>query len=216
MARDDTALWAARDAGDEAARAKLVELYLHLVVQTRQRQFSKVPWDLGEELVGEGRLMLVRCVDEFDLSYKVKFQTYAIIRLRGAMTETLRRADWTPRSERQKESRGEDALIYAILSLEQSFSGDVGLDGEALTFVETIVAPDDVSGSAILHMEGDVLQDMIDQLHPLKQRILRDHFWGDETYVVIAARENRSESRVHQLARDAQQHLKEMILARPQ
>jgi RNA polymerase sigma factor for flagellar operon FliA len=55
-----------------------------------------------EELVNVGVLGLIDAVDRFDKSRGVPFKAYAEIRIRGAMVDSLRESDWTPRSVRRK------------------------------------------------------------------------------------------------------------------
>jgi len=56
-----------------------------------------------EDLDQEGLIALVKSVDHFDPRRKVKFESYAISTIRGAMLEYLRREDWVPRSVRTKQ-----------------------------------------------------------------------------------------------------------------
>jgi RNA polymerase sigma factor for flagellar operon FliA len=209
------ALWKARDLGDAAAREELVEMHLHLVVQTRLRRFAKVPWDMGEELIAEGRLMLVRCVDDFEPARRIQFRTYAITKIWGRMAETLRREDWTPRSEREKERRGENALVYAILSLNQVHTVSE-MDGESLTYADTLatVQPT-VEEEAFQHMDADALNYLVGGLHSKEQHVLHRHYWEGETLKHIAAQMDCCESWVHQLNKRALLHLREEILVHP-
>jgi RNA polymerase sigma factor for flagellar operon FliA len=55
-----------------------------------------------EDLISAGVIGLIRAVDQFDASREVKFETYAIALIRGAILELLRGEDWAPRSVRDK------------------------------------------------------------------------------------------------------------------
>src|SRR5437764_15037464 len=70
-----------------------------------------------EDLIGAGVIGLVKSVDQFDPTRDVKFETYAIALIRGAILEMLRDEDWVPRSIREKLK----ALDRAVMSLETRF-----------------------------------------------------------------------------------------------
>ena len=60
---------------------------------------SNVEYD---DLVGYGVFGLIDAIDKFDLTKKVKFETYASLRIRGAIIDAIREQDWAPRSLRKK------------------------------------------------------------------------------------------------------------------
>ena len=62
-----------------------------------------------EDLVGYGVFGLIDAIDKFDLSKKVKFETYASLRIRGAIIDSIREQDWAPRSLRKKSKELERA-----------------------------------------------------------------------------------------------------------
>lgn len=85
------------------ARAELVNHYAYLVKITAGRLVTSLPNGLDrEDLVGAGVIGLVKSVDQFDPTRDVKFETYAIALIRGAILEMLRDEDWVPRSIREK------------------------------------------------------------------------------------------------------------------
>jgi RNA polymerase sigma factor for flagellar operon FliA len=100
--------------GSVHARNSIIEHYKYLITKTRQRIIPTVPVKIApEDLDQEGQIALVKAVDHFDPKRKVKFESYAISMVRGAMLEFLRREDWVPRSVRTKQKlvRGaEEAL----------------------------------------------------------------------------------------------------------
>ncbi len=58
-----------------------------------------------DDLVGYGIFGLIDAVDKFDYSKGVKFETYASLRIRGAILDQIRKMDWIPRSIRQKQRK---------------------------------------------------------------------------------------------------------------
>ena len=55
-----------------------------------------------DDLVGYGQFGLLDAINKFDPEKNVKFKTYAVTRIRGAIFDELRTLDWVPRSVRQK------------------------------------------------------------------------------------------------------------------
>ena len=63
-----------------------------------------------DDLVGYGVFGLLDAIEKYDSSKKVKFSTYAVSRIRGAIFDELRSIDWVPRSVRQKAREIEDTI----------------------------------------------------------------------------------------------------------
>jgi RNA polymerase sigma factor for flagellar operon FliA len=88
---------------DPAARSELIDHYKYLVKITAGRVVSSPPPGLDrEDLVGAGVQGLIKAIDQFDFTRAVKFETYAIALVRGAILEMLRDEDWVPRSIRER------------------------------------------------------------------------------------------------------------------
>lgn len=66
-----------------------------------------------EDLVSYGIFGLIDAIDKFDMSKEVKFETYASLRIRGAVLDQIRKMDWIPRTVRQKQKKI-DAAIRAV------------------------------------------------------------------------------------------------------
>jgi RNA polymerase sigma factor for flagellar operon FliA len=89
--------------GCKDARGEIIQNFAHLVKITAGRVVSTLPNGLDrEDLVSAGTIGLVKAVDQFDAGREVKFETYAIALIRGAILEMLRGEDWVPRSVREK------------------------------------------------------------------------------------------------------------------
>jgi len=102
---------------DADIREKLILEYSHLVKYIAGRLniyfASSVEYD---DLVGFGVFGLIDAIDKFDVSKGVKFETYASLRIRGAIIDSVRELDWVPRSLRQKSKELEK--IYAEIENE--------------------------------------------------------------------------------------------------
>lgn len=66
-----------------------------------------------DDLVGYGIFGLIDAIDKFDAAKEVKFETYASLRIRGAILDQIRKMDWIPRTVRQKQKKI-DAAIKSI------------------------------------------------------------------------------------------------------
>ncbi len=92
----------------EAREAMIVE-YLPLVKHLARRIITKLPPSVDlNDLIGAGVIGLLDAVDKFDVCRNVKFRTYAEIRIRGAMIDSLRALDLAPRGLREKAHKIEE------------------------------------------------------------------------------------------------------------
>lgn len=97
-------LWHAfKDNHDQEARAAIIHNFAHLVKITAGRVVTSIPAGMDrEDLASAGTIGLLKAVDQFEPNRGVKFETYAIALIRGAILEMLRSDDWVPRSIRDK------------------------------------------------------------------------------------------------------------------
>ena len=58
-----------------------------------------------DDLVGYGIFGLIDAIDKYDMAKNVKFETYASLRIRGAILDEIRKMDWIPRTLRQKQKK---------------------------------------------------------------------------------------------------------------
>src|SRR5215212_4568049 len=92
-----------KQSGDTKARDEIIDQYAYLVKITAGRVVSSLPPSLErDDLVSAGVVGLIKAVDQFDTNRQVKFETYAIALIRGAILEMLREEDWVPRSIRDR------------------------------------------------------------------------------------------------------------------
>jgi RNA polymerase sigma factor for flagellar operon FliA len=88
---------------DERSRERLVVAYSPLVKYVAGRMSSGLPAHVEEtDLISYGLGGLIVAIERFDLSREIKFETYAITRIRGAIVDELRTLDWVPRSVRAR------------------------------------------------------------------------------------------------------------------
>jgi len=100
-----------RDMSNQELRNRLIELYLPLVKYNGERIWARLPEGVElDDLISAGVFGLMDAIDAFDLSRGVKFETYCVPRIRGAMLDELRTMDWVPRLVRSKASKLNEAL----------------------------------------------------------------------------------------------------------
>jgi RNA polymerase sigma factor for flagellar operon FliA len=88
----------------------LIERYMPLVRFNGERLRAKLPEGVElDDLISAGIFGLMDAIDAFDLSRGVKFETYCVPRIRGAMLDELRTMDWVPRLVRSKASKLNEA-----------------------------------------------------------------------------------------------------------
>jgi len=155
-----------KEHGDEDARGRLAEKYLPLVKYVIDRIAYKLPDFIDrEDLISEGILGLIDALDKFDASRMNKFETYAVVRIRGAVLDSLRQMDWVPRSLRQKSREIENAFADVERNLgrpatDSEVSDKLGITAEELN--ETLAS---VAGAVVFSFE-EMLQ-MSDDNKPL-------------------------------------------------
>ena len=88
---------------DDASRNGLLENYLPLVRYTAERLATKLPDEVDtDDLMSAGIFGLMDAVEAFDPERGVKFETYCVPRIRGAILDELRSMDWVPRLVRSR------------------------------------------------------------------------------------------------------------------
>jgi RNA polymerase sigma factor for flagellar operon FliA len=114
LAPDDVEqLWVEfkKDMDNQELRNRLVEIYLPLVKYNGERIWARLPEGVElDDLVSAGVFGLMDAIDAFDLTRGVKFETYCVPRIRGAMLDELRTMDWVPRLVRSKASKLNEAV----------------------------------------------------------------------------------------------------------
>ncbi len=98
------------------ARRDLVNIYARIVKYVAGRMAIGLPHYVEfNDLISAGLLGLIQAIDNFDHQRGIKFETYAIPRIRGSILDELRSQDWFPRSLRRKAKQLEEA--YSTLEV---------------------------------------------------------------------------------------------------
>ncbi len=99
------------EASQEINQSELVEQYAPLLKRIAYHLISRLPPSVQvEDLIQAGVVGLLEAARNYDPSQGASFETYAGIRMRGAMLDELRRTDWTPRSVHRNTRKLADAI----------------------------------------------------------------------------------------------------------
>ena len=116
------ALWERyKSESDAPSRERLILQYSPLVKYVAGRVSVGLPATIEHaDLVSYGMFGLIDAIEKFDLAKGVKFETYAISRIKGAIIDELRSIDWIPRSVRSKAREVEKALTSLEVKLRRT------------------------------------------------------------------------------------------------
>lgn len=97
---DTTKMWEEYQSG-KRDRNDLVMHYYPLVERVAKKLSSNMPVPF-EDLQSEGTFGLIDAIEKYDPAHGVRFEAYAVTRIRGAMIDGVRSMDWIPRSVRTR------------------------------------------------------------------------------------------------------------------
>jgi RNA polymerase sigma factor FliA len=137
--QDTYSLWTEfKRTQDKGVRDRLILTYAPLVKYVAGRLGSGLPAHVEEEdLVSYGLLGLMNAIERYDPDRDVKFETYAITRIKGAIIDELRAMDWVPRSVRARAREIERAIAELEKKLmrgptDEEIASKVGITQEEL------------------------------------------------------------------------------------
>jgi RNA polymerase sigma factor for flagellar operon FliA len=138
---------------DPAIREAFIKQYAPLVKYVAGKVAVGMPHSVEfDDLVGFGVFGLLDAIDKYDPTKNVKFKTYAVTRIRGAIFDELRSIDWVPRSVRQKTREIEETIGSLEAQLgrtvtDQEIASALGMDEEE--FLKTMLK---ISGTSVLSL----------------------------------------------------------------
>ena len=139
---------------DERARERLVVAYSPLVKYVAGRMASGLPSHVEEaDLISYGLLGLIGAIERFDLEREIKFETFAVSRIKGAIIDELRSLDWVPRSVRSKARGVEKAHAKLEHQLQRAPTDDEMADEIGISvdeFRETLL---EIANSSVLALD---------------------------------------------------------------
>jgi len=226
--------------GDKGARDRLVEANLRLV-RSLVGRFASTSAD-PEDLFQLGCIGLLKAVDRFDLSYEVRFSTYAVPLILGEIRRHLR--DDGP----MRVSRGLKQLAQQARKAREKLVGDLGREPTVPELAAAVGAPpedvlealDGVRAPASIHQtvhEGDgepiylldqlaatevregqwvdrvALREGLKQLEPREQMVILLRFFRDKTQTEVASILGCSQVQVSRLERRALERIRHFMSA---
>ena len=129
--------------GTQSAREALILNYSPLVKYVAGRVAVGLPANIDQaDLVSYGIFGLIDAIEKYELDRGIKFETYAISRIRGAIIDELRAIDWVPRSVRYKAREVEKAYSALENKLkrppsDQEIAQEMGIAPEELNNIYT-------------------------------------------------------------------------------
>ncbi len=152
--RDELELWRNyRQTANREIRDFLVQKYSPLVKYVAGRVAIGMPQNVEfDDLVSYGSFGLLDAIEKFDPDRDIKFKTYAMTRIRGAIFDELRSIDWIPRSIRQKAKQVEETIAMLENKLGHTVDDDdiakeMGISSEEL---QSLLAK--ISGASMISL----------------------------------------------------------------
>ncbi len=152
--KEEDLLWTQyRKTQDPALRDKFIRQYMPLVKYVAGKVSVGMPNCVEyDDLVGFGQFGLLDAIEKYDPIKNVKFKTYAVTRIRGAIFDELRQLDWVPRSIRQKSREIEDAIVSLESKLGRSATDSEIADSLKMSEDEYHRTIMKVSGTSVLSL----------------------------------------------------------------
>lgn len=143
-----------KEEGDEKARERLVVAYSPLVKFIAGRMASGLPSHVEEsDLISYGLLGLIGAIERFEPERDIKFETFAVARVKGAIIDELRSLDWVPRSVRARAREIEKAHAALEAKLQRAPTDEEMAEKLAITVDEFRDALLQIANSSVLALD---------------------------------------------------------------
>lgn len=223
-------------------REKIIIEYAGLVKVVAGRLSIYLGYNVEyDDLVGYGTFGLIDAIDKYDFEKGVKFETYASVRIRGAILDQIRKMDWIPRTLRQKQKRV-DAAYRKIeletgrpatdeeIAKELEISLDELDDWQNQTKISNLISLDDymeqgetkvdiassedyVQPEKVVEQQAlkQILMDALELLTEKEKKVIVFYYYEELTLKEISSILEVTESRVSQLHTKALQKLRNKL-----
>ncbi len=223
-------------------REKIIIEYAGLVKVVAGRLSIYLGYNVEyDDLVGYGTFGLIDAIDKYDFDKGVKFETYASVRIRGAILDQIRKMDWIPRTLRQKQKKV-DAAYKKIeletgrpatdeeIARELEITVDELDDWQNQTKVSNLISLDDYMEQGETKVEiassedyaqpekvveqqalKQILVDALELLTEKEKKVIVFYYYEDLTLKEISSILEVTESRVSQLHTKALQKLRNKL-----
>lgn len=230
-----------KDTKDANYRQILIEQHIQLVKIVAGRMYNYYGGNVEyEDLLGFGIFGLIDAIDKFDINRELKFETYAQIRIRGSIIDSLRKIDWVPRGLRKKAKEIENAINIVENKLGRSatikeIADELNMNKKeventlseistinVLSLEETLANKGDISFNQndiespdkIFEVKElkDILKGAIEKLNEKEKIVVSLYYFEELTYKEIASVLGLSESRISQIHSKAIISLKNYLI----
>jgi RNA polymerase sigma factor for flagellar operon FliA len=141
-------------AGNAYTREEVIHRYIHLVKYVAGRISVNLPPNVElNDLINDGVVGLIDAIEKYDDERGVKFETYAITRIHGAILDALRALDWVPRAVRQRGRELERTQHELETKFGRQATDDEIADQMGITRRELDALQQKVRGSSVLSLE---------------------------------------------------------------
>jgi RNA polymerase sigma factor FliA len=219
------------------SREAVIHKYLHLVKYVAGRISVNLPSSIDiNDLINDGVFGLMDAIEKYDDSRSVKFETYAITRINGAILDALRTLDWVPRTVRQRArelDRASEQLEAELgrVPTDEELARRLQLSVRELDrlrqrLVASMVSLEVGAADALEDADSDVtgeierdelrreLVEAVEALSPQERTVIRRYYFNGDTLKQIKSELGVSESRVSQIHSAAVGHLRQRMRAR--
>ena len=222
---DIYSLWKNYKAGKSTElRNKLAEYYLPLVKIVGGRLAVSLPPHLDrDDLLSSGFFGLLDAIDRFDITRNIKFETYAGVRIRGAMIDYLRSKDWIPVTMRQKIRKYEQTVYKLETELGRSATDKEVAEALEISLDELQILVSQCNAATVIPLEEylktdapeavdanpadtaeffeikDTLARAIDKLPEKERTVVSLYYYEELTLKEISLILHLSEARISQL-----------------
>ena len=222
---DVTALWLQyKENKTIEVRNQLAEHYLPLVRIVGGRLAISLPPHLDrDDLLSSGFFGLLDAIDRFDITRNIKFETYAGVRIRGAMIDYLRSKDWIPVTMRQKIRKYEQTVYRLENELGRSATDKEVAEALDISLEELQVLVGQCNAATVIPLEEylktdsaetadtnpanameflelkDMLAKAIDKLADKERTVISLYYYEELTLKEISLILHSSEARISQL-----------------
>ncbi len=179
--------------GGRTVGEQLVARHAALVKRIAYHLLGRLPESVqAEDLIQAGMVGLLEAARNYEMGHNASFETFAGIRIRGAMLDEVRRQDWTPRSVHRR-AREIAAAIHTVEAREGRAARDQEIaDALALSLAEYYHAVADSRGQRVLSLEA------LDEAEGIYERLAVDAPGVEEGWE-SAARQQRLATAIHEL-----------------
>ena len=147
-------------AGTAYSREEVIHRYIHLVKYVAGRISVNLPPNVElNDLINDGVVGLIDAIEKYDDDRGVKFETYAITRIHGAILDALRALDWVPRAVRQKAREFERVQHSLETELGRMPTDDELCERMGISRAELDGIQQRIRGTAVLSLEEHLPSD---------------------------------------------------------